>query len=121
MSVLKDYLTLLPKAFENRKDIAEALITKAKRKLNMLPEAEQKVIIGRKLICDACSFNSKNTDPEIYTSDRLDEHCIHCTCNIDLKTECLSCKCGIDVWNKSNPDNQLPLKWTEYKQPTDET
>ncbi|XAI97421.1 hypothetical protein [Leptolyngbya phage Lbo-JY46] len=112
---LKAYIKLLPTAVKNADQIAEGLWNK----LNSqgLNDVEKEVIIKRALICESCPYNSKNvTDPEI-KSERPDDHCIHCGCNIDLKIHCLSCRCGIEVYNAKNPENKIEVKWQPYITP----
>lgn len=120
MSILSSYIKLIPLAIKNREEIVEAVLTKAKRTLHKLPPEEQDEIIKRKLICATCPYNSKNAKEDGYVTDRVDDHCIHCSCNIDFKTECLSCRCGVEVWNKNNPKDKLELRWKSFKKPTDE-
>ena len=115
MGMLADYLKVAQDA--NWAGIAEAIKNEAKSQFGTLPEDEIEEITRRRLICETCPFNSKNAkdDPAInYKSDRPDDHCTMCGCNIHLKTECLLCNCGIEVHN-SHSENKIPLKWEIYK------
>lgn len=121
MSIIDDYFKLVPLAFKNRKHIVEGVVNKVKDALHMLPEDEQVEIVRRSLICIDCPYNSKNakTNELEYKSDRLDDHCIFCSCNIEYKCSCLSCNCGIESFNLKHPDEPpLELKWTKYIKPT---
>ena len=77
-------------------------------------------IMRRKDICAVCPYNSKNCEAHGMLPLDVDfEHCIHCTCRIggdDTKEYCLSCNCGLTVWNKNNPDNQIPVKWVAFEE-----
>lgn len=56
-------------------------------------EAIQKTSESRLLICEECSWHSKN-----YKTVRPDAHCTHCGCTLSAKTKCLSCSCPINKW-----------------------
>lgn len=117
MSMIREYLKLIPTAIKNSDKIIEGIVNKVENNLGLLPEDEQKVIAHRLLICQTCPYMSENarTNPAIlYKSDRADEHCIHCGCNIMLKTSSLQSNCGIEIWNRNHPDNQLLLRWEAY-------
>lgn len=126
MSKLKDYLKVVKAGITNADKIVEAMYVSAMIKnqgdnIKITPEAIAE-IMKRKDICAACPFNSKNA-PEhgLAVLDVPFQHCIHCACRIggdDSKEYCLTCNCGISVWNKNNPDKQMELKWTAFKQPT---
>lgn len=116
MSALKEYLKLLPTALANGDKIVEAVVNKVKGKFDLLTEEEQEEIVKRKLICEHCPFNSKNASVNSdYKSDRPDDHCIFCGCNIDFKTESLSSNCGIENYNRNHPNEKMDLKWVAYK------
>ena len=110
---MKDATELIKRAWKERKHIIEGITTNVKNGLGVLPEELQNVIIARRLICEDCPFNSKNAIKDgIYQSDRPDDHCILCSCNIYTKTACLDCKCGIDVFNEGKEEkDKLELKW----------
>lgn len=85
-----------------------------------LTEEEQKEIIKRRLICESCPFMSSNAvaNPALnYKTDRFDEHCIHCKCNIKLKTADLESNCGIEAYNYDHPDTPMKLKWETFEKP----
>lgn len=119
MSVLKEYLQLIPKAFSNADLILEGITNKVKSNFGHLPEDEMNEIARRLVICKTCPFMSENakTNPAInYQTDRPDEHCSLCKCNIDLKTSSLASNCGIEAYN-STPEGKaspMELKWTKY-------
>lgn len=103
---------------KNADKIVEGLVNKVKMNYDFLPKNEQDEIIRRRLICASCPFMSSNavSNPALnYKTDRTDEHCSLCMCNIDLKTASLSANCGIEVYNDEHPDTPMGLKWTEYK------
>lgn len=112
---LKTYIKLLPTAVKNADQIAEGIWNKLNQE--NLSDLEKEVIIKRALTCESCPYNSKNVSDPKLKSDRLDDHCIHCGCNIELKTHCLSCSCGIEVYNAKNPLEKLELKWKPYITP----
>lgn len=112
MSIIGDYFRLIPLALKNSPEVVEGIINSVKLSFGHLPKNEQDEIIRRKAICHLCPFMSKNA--ENYKSDRVDEHCTICQCNIGFKTSCLECNCGIEVHNQNNPDNKMELKWTKY-------
>lgn len=115
MSRLIEYLKLLPEGFKNRDLVFEGLVNKVKEKFKLLPEDQQEEIIRRRVICEACPFNSENAKELTgFKTDRIDKFCIHCNCNLELKTSSLQSKCGIDIWNRNNPEEQMPLKWDIY-------
>lgn len=116
MSKLTEYIKLLPKGIKNLPKIIEGLRNQAKIELGTLPEDELEVIIGRRLICSTCPFNSVNaTKAGVYASSRDDVHCTMCGCPIDVKTASLLANCGIEDYNLKNKNNPLPLKWTNVK------
>lgn len=112
MSKIVEYLKLLPKGLKNIDKVAEGVINKTKEAFNALPEDELEVITKRRLICEGCEFNSKNAIS--YETERIDDHCIHCSCNIDFKTASLSSNCGLEAWNQKNKQDKKPLKWRKY-------
>lgn len=112
---IKEYISLLPRIIKNADLIAEGVINKLNE--SSLTENEKFEIVKRKLICEECPFNSKNAVhiKELnYKTERIDDHCIQCSCNIDLKTHSLESRCGLSVYNAKNPNNQVPLKWESY-------
>lgn len=112
MKMIGEYLSMLPSAWKNREQVVEGIINSVKNKMHLLQPDEEEEIIRRRLICETCIYNSKNAKEEGYKSDRLDDHCIHCSCPIITKTACISCNCGIEYYNQNNPDKQqLELKW----------
>lgn len=125
MSKFTEYLKLIPRGLPNAGQILESIVKDVQMKLGRLPEEQQKEIIRRRLICQTCPFMSKNAKTSLeyrlltganYDTDRLDEHCSFCGCELNMRTRALSSNCGIETWNKSNPKNQLPLKWTKFKE-----
>lgn len=89
----------------------EGIKNQIKLSLGALPQEEVDIIAKRRLICHTCPFNSVNAEKDgWYASDRPDEHCTMCLCNIDLKTACLHCRCGIVDHNELNNDKIEP-KW----------
>lgn len=125
MSVISEYLKLIPKGLPNSVQIVEAIFTNAQFVLNKLPEDQRNEIIRRRVICAGCPFMSKNakTSNEYkeltganYKTDRNDDHCAFCGCGINIRTSSLGSVCGIEKWNQDNPDNQIQLKWEKYEQ-----
>lgn len=114
LNSIKEYISLFPMAIKNADKIAESIWNTINK--DSLTEDELKTIISRKLICEECPYNSKNVTAEDFHTDRLDDHCIHCGCNIDLKVKCLSCRCGIEVYNLKNPTKKLEVRWNIYQQ-----
>lgn len=118
MSAIMEYLKLIPTVIENKEKIIEGIANNIKSNFGTLPEDEQKEIARRQLICKECPFNSSNavSNPALnYKSNRFDEHCIHCGCNIQLKTSSLLSNCGIEIYNANHPDKQIPLRWEAYE------
>lgn len=66
------------------------------------------------------SSNAVSDPAQNFKTDRIDEFCTLCECNIDLKTSSLDSNCGIEVWNDEHPENKMPLKWEAYKTKEDE-
>lgn len=125
MSKFTEYLKLIPRGLPNSKQILESIVTDVQMRLGKLPEKEQSEIIRRRLICATCPFMSKNATTSLeytrltgksYITKRDDAHCSFCGCELNMRTRALSSNCGIEVWNKNNPDNTLPLKWTKFKE-----
>ena len=123
MSVIKDYLKLFPKGLKNIDKIIEATINSVKNEFGTLKEEEQEEIVKRRLICQACPFNSinaktseeyKNLYKEDYKTDRVDLHCSICSCNVALKTASLSSDCGLTNYNLEHPENEQELKWKKF-------
>lgn len=125
MSKFTEYLKLIPKGFPNSKQILESIATDVQMRLGRLPKEQQDEIIRRRVICKMCPFMSTNAKTsfeykyitgEHYTTQRNDEHCTFCGCELHMRTRALSSNCGIEAWNKDNPKNQIPLKWTKFKE-----
>ena len=125
MSVISEYLKLIPKAIPNATEIVSALKNEVYLKYDKLPEDQKNEIIRRRVICSTCPFMSKNAiqnDKEYYKlfnkkfeTDRTDSFCGICGCNIKTRTSGLSAECGISTWNKDNPTKRLLLKWNKYE------
>lgn len=124
MSVISEYLKLIPKAIPNATEIVSALKNEVYLKYDKLPEDQKNEILKRRVICSTCPFMSKNaiTSEEYknltgqhYSTKRTDEHCSFCGCNTKTRTSGLSAECGISTWNNDNPTKQLPLKWIKYE------
>jgi len=114
--LITEYAALVPKFIQNPKDIIEGFANEIKNELNLLEEDEKEEILRRRLICEGCPFNSKNAKNDgWYTTERIDDHCIHCLCNIEAKSSCLHCRCGIEFYNANNVNTPIDLKWKEYK------
>ena len=125
MSKITEYLKLIPRGLPNSKEILESVMNNVQMKWGHLPEAKQEEIIRRRMICAACPFMSKNADTSLeyrmltgenYKTKRNDPHCTFCGCELNMRTGALNSNCGIDSWNKSNPENTLPLKWTKFEE-----
>lgn len=117
MSKLSEYIKLVPNGLKNIDKVIEALTNQVKMELGTLPKEEQEVIIGRRLICQTCPFNSKNAVlMGFYKTERTDEHCIHCGCPIITRTASLESNCGIEEYNKKHSENKLTLKWSKIKE-----
>lgn len=104
-------MSLIKKAWENKEHIIHGIFTAVKNEFNMLSEEEQKIIAERRAICAECPFNSSNAVKIGYVTNRLDEHCTACGCNIFVKTSCLECNCGIEALNNENQE----LKWKKQE------
>ena len=119
MSAINEYMKLIPRAFRNAGKIIEGATNIIKDNFNHLPEDEKNEITRRLVICKTCPFMSTNAlnDPAMnYKTDRPDEHCSLCGCNIVLKTSSLESNCGIEAYNQT-PSGQiqpLDLKWAKY-------
>ena len=101
----------------------DGLKNEVKLTLNNLSEEEQQVIAERRLICAHCPFNSSNavSNPNLnYKTERLDEHCIFCGCNLQIKTASLISRCGIEAYNKQHPESPMELRWEAYKKPNED-
>lgn len=115
--MIGEYLKMMGKGIKNPMKIIDGIITNTKLKLGNLPEDEVEEIIKRRVICYGCPFMSRNAledKSQNFKTDRLDDHCIHCLCNIELKTASLESKCGLEAYNEENPNNKIPLKWHKY-------
>jgi hypothetical protein len=118
---MSNIISLIGSALKNPLKIIEGIKNEVKMKLGFLDKDEQDEIIKRRVICAGCVFMSENAkkDPiQMYKSDLVFDHCIHCLCSIELKTASLDSMCGLDAWNKKKPNNQIPLKWNKYVRKT---
>lgn len=114
MSKLSEYIKLLPRAIKNIDKVIEGHRNNIRLENGTLPPEEEEVIIGRRLICQECPFNSINAVKfGFYTTDRTDYHCTQCGCPINAKTASLSSNCGIEVHNDLYPESPIPLRWTK--------
>jgi len=71
-------------------------------KNTLAPDDAKKELIDfvsnqRRMVCDTCSYHSKN-----HKTIRPDDHCTHCGCTLIAKTKCLSCECPIKKWTEVN-------------------
>lgn len=123
MSKYLEYIKLLPKGLANIDKVFEGIVNETKLKYKTLSEDQQEEIIRRRVICQACPLNSINAleSKEYkdlfgvnYKTDREDEHCSICSCNIALKTSSLGSDCGLSYYNETHPDNIQELKFTKY-------
>lgn len=123
MSKLTEYLKLIPKGIPHTKEIVESIVNNINLHRKHLSENKKDEIIRRRIICTTCPFMSKNAlnSSEYYSlvgynyhTDRNDDHCVFCGCNIEMRTGSLSSRCGIDSWNKDNPGKELTVKWDKY-------
>lgn len=116
MSKLSEYLKLIPRGIKNLDKLIEGVTNQVKIELGTIPEEDLEVIVGRRLICNTCPFLSTNAlKLGIYSTDRTDEHCIHCGCPKNTRTASLESNCGIEEYNKNNPNDPLELKWKKVK------
>lgn len=116
MGKLIEYIKLLPKGLKNIDHVVSGMRSQLKLQIGSLSEEDEDTIIGRRLICEQCPYNSKNAvELGLYSTQRVDEHCIHCQCVLLFKTADLTSNCGIEAYNKNNPDNQIELKWKKVK------
>lgn len=118
MSTLLEYLKLIPKGINNFENIFQGIKNQVKIELGNIPNEHLEVIAARRVICNSCPYLSTNAvNLGIYKTDRLDEHCMHCGCNKNLKTASLDSDCGIEAYNNSvkNEEDKLTLKWTKFK------
>lgn len=117
MSVV-EYLKLIPKGIKNVDKVFEGIKNQIKIEIGNIPEDQLDVITTRRLICQECPYMSSNAIKlGIYKSDRPDEHCSHCSCNIKFKTASLDSNCGIEAYNKTKEkeEDKLKLKWEKFK------
>ena len=113
-----EYIKLIPKGIANFDLIFDGIINSVKLEFGTLAKEEQDEIIKRRLICAGCKFmsgNAKKDSLQNYKSERTDDHCIICLCNIQLKTSSLYSNCGLEIYNQNNPNNIIPLKWEALK------
>lgn len=112
MSKFIEFAKLVPAGLKNLDKIVESYTNQVKMEFNMLNQEDVDIIVGRRLICSQCPFNSINAkESGLYTGDRTDFHCIQCGCPIHTKTASLEANCGLEIYNDKNPSNQIPLKW----------
>jgi hypothetical protein len=122
-TMIKEYLNLIPVAVKNADKIWNGIINEVKIQFNALPEDEQLEIAKRRTLCAVCPFNSSNavSNPALnYKTDRFDEHCIHCQCNLAAKTASLISNCGIETYNEQHPKDKMELRWVAYKNQNNE-
>lgn len=117
MSKLTEYLKLLPKGFKNLDKVIEGLSNQIRMEIGTIPKEDEEIIIGRRLICSQCPFNSVNAVKlGTYATKRTDPHCILCGCNINAKTASLESDCGANDHNKKFPNKApIPLRWFKTK------
>lgn len=117
MSIIKEYLELIPKGIKNIDKVIEGVKNQVKIELGNIPEEHLSVITARRIICDNCPYLSTNAIKlGIHKTDRVDEHCIMCGCNKLLKTASLESTCGIEVYNHDKEEkDKLTLKWNKYE------
>jgi hypothetical protein len=112
MSILGEYLRLIPKGMKNFDKVVDGIVNNVKLNNGTLSQDKQEIIAVRRLICHTCPYMSTNAKRlGFYKSDRIEEHCSMCGCELSLKTASLDSNCGIETHNEENPNNQLPLKW----------
>jgi hypothetical protein len=83
---------MLKEIWNNRMHILNGLF-------NRLFSTKEKRLMARarRIICDPCEFNSRNTDERPYGALPY-EHCTKCGCMLDLKTFSTDAKCPIGKW-----------------------
>lgn len=115
MSKLTEYIEMVKNGIPHIGKIVEGISNQVKMEFGSIPQDEQDEIVRRRVICETCPLMSVNAVRlGTYATTRIDPHCTICKCPISTRTASLSSDCGIDVYNKANPDNQMPLKWTAY-------
>lgn len=117
-----EYLSAFGKAVnDNPSKLVEGIWNSVTR-LGFLNELEKQEVARRRLICTMCPFMSTNAKSsheykelfgDNYKSDRVDEHCSLCGCNIELKTASLVSKCGI-ANSKEALNKGYSIKWYPY-------
>lgn len=118
MSKLSEYLSLIPRGIKDVPKILEAVTNQTKMELGVISKEKMDIIVGRRMICATCPYNSKSAvngyeiegKHETYTTDREDEHCIWCGCPINTRTASLDSRCGLEIYNIDN-NRKVPLKW----------
>lgn len=124
MSAITEYVRAALKGVKNADKVLEGVVNNLSLKIKTLPEDQRNEIIKRRLICATCPYMSENakTSQEFKDlkgfhlhTDRLDNFCSLCHCNIEAKTASLSSSCGIESYNAENPHTPLPIKWTKYE------
>lgn len=114
MSIISEYLKLIPKGIKNFDHVFQGIKNEVKLEFGKIPEEHAEVIAARRVICGACPYMSTNAVKlGVYQTDRVDEHCMHCGCNVKFKTADLTSDCGIEAYNKKvkNESDKLNLKW----------
>jgi len=115
MSLLSEYLHLIPKALGKPDLVLQGWINDIKLNNGDLPQDQVEEIAKRRIICSSCPFMSLNAkELGTYTGKREDKHCIWCGCPINKLTASLSDNCGIEEWNNDNPEEPMELKWEAY-------
>lgn len=116
MGKLKEYLKLIPKGLANIDKVVEGIVNQTKIELGAIPQEHLEIIAGRRVLCAVCPYSSTMAKKlGIYNTARTDEHCMHCSCLITLKTASLESNCGIEDYNKLHPEQPLKLKWEAVK------
>lgn len=125
MSKISEYLSLIPLGLKNREAIFDGLVNVVRMNFNTLPIEEQDEIIRRRAICLSCplmSENAKSSKEYVdltggnYSTDRVDEHCSLCACNIYTKTASLESFCGALSFNEARNGKQIAeVKWVNFK------
>lgn len=118
MSKLSEYIKLIPNGLKNLDKIIESIANQIKLELGTISDEDKEIIIGRRLICSQCPFNSINaTKAGWYASSRTDIHCTQCGCPINTRTASLEANCGLEEHNKQYPDKPILLKWHSVEKP----
>ena len=114
MSLISEYLKLIPKGIKHFSHVFQGIKNEVKLEIGNIPEEHAEVIAARRIICANCPYMSTNAVKlGIYETKRADEHCMQCGCNIKFKTADLTSNCGIEVYNATvkEESDKLNLKW----------